>query len=67
VRPTRLALLVVVAIALSGCRSAPSDPGAGYCTPAGIRTTPTAGVSGLVGSVNALPASGVCRAFAAPR
>lgn len=57
---TRLGLLTIVAAALAGCASSPPSPLVGYCTPAGARTTPTAGVAGLVGSVNALPASGAC-------
>ena len=62
----RLALTAVVA-ALAGCASAsPSATGA-YCTPAGVRTTPTAGVSGLVASVNALPAAGACGTLPTPR
>jgi hypothetical protein len=54
--------LIVVAAALAGC--APASPYAttAYCTPAGLRTTPTAALGGLVGAVNALPAAGVCRA-----
>jgi hypothetical protein len=59
----RLGLIVVVAAALAGCASASPDATVAYCTPEGLRTTPTAGVSGLVGSVNALPAAGVCGAL----
>lgn len=63
----RLGLLVVVAVALAGC--APASPLAtvAYCTPAGVRTTPTAAVGGLVAAVNALPAAVACEALSTPR
>ena len=56
----RFALTAVVAAALAGCASASPYATGAYCTPAGVRTTPTAGVGGLVASVNALPAAGAC-------
>jgi hypothetical protein len=58
---SRLALLPILA-ALAGC--AATAP-VGYCTPAGMRTIPTAGIAGLVASVNALPAAGACGALPA--
>jgi len=60
---SRLALAVALT-ALAGCASTPP---VGYCTPAGVRTIPTAGVSGTVGSNNTLPASGVCGPLTTPR
>jgi len=60
---SRLALAVALT-ALAGCASTPP---VGYCTPAGVRTIPTAGVSGTVGSINTLPASGVCGPLTTPR
>ena len=59
--------LIVVAAALAGC--APASPYAttAYCTPAGVRTPATAAVGGLVASINALPAAGVCRARSTQR
>jgi hypothetical protein len=59
----RFALTAVVAAALAGCASASPYATGAYCTPAGVRTTPTAGVGGLVASVNALPAAGTCGAL----
>jgi hypothetical protein len=55
--------LVVVAAAVAGCAAPSPYATTAYCTPAGVRTSPTAAVAGLVGSVNAAPAGGVCRAF----
>ena len=60
---SRLALLLILA-ALAGCAS--TAP-VGYCTPAGVRTMPTAGVSGTVASINALPAAGACGPLTTPR
>jgi hypothetical protein len=60
---SRVALLLLL-VALAGCASAPP---VGYCTPAGVRTIPTAGVSGTVGSINALPAAGTCGPLTTPR
>ena len=62
-----LGLSLVVAVALAGCASAAPYATVAYCTPAGIRTTPTAAVSGLVGSINALPAAGACGALPTSR
>jgi hypothetical protein len=63
---SRLGLIVVAAV-LAGC--APASPYAttAYCTPAGVRTPPTAAVGGLVASINAMPAAGVCRALSTQR
>jgi hypothetical protein len=58
----RLGLMAVSAL-LTGCAAASPYATTAYCTPAGVRTLPTAGVAGLVGSVNAAPAGGVCRSF----
>jgi hypothetical protein len=58
----RLGLMAVSAL-LTGCAATSPYATTAYCTPAGMRTLPTAGVAGLVGSVNAAPAGGVCRAF----
>ena len=63
----RLGLIVIVAAAIAGCASGSPYATVAYCTPAGVRTTPTAAVGGLVGAVNALPASGACRALPTPR
>jgi hypothetical protein len=62
-----LGLVAVVAAALAGCASASPYATVAYCTPAGLRMTPTAAAGGLVGSVNALPAAGVCGALSTPR
>jgi hypothetical protein len=59
----RFGLIVVVAATLAGCASASPYATVAYCTPAGVRTPPTAGVGGLVASVNALPAAGACGAL----
>jgi hypothetical protein len=58
---------VIVAAALAGCAPASPYPTVSYCTPAGVRTTPTAAVGGLVAAVNALPATGACGPPATPR
>jgi hypothetical protein len=55
--------LMAVSAMLTGCAAASPYATTAYCTPAGVRTLPTAAVAGLVGSVNAAPAGGVCRAF----
>ena len=64
---TGLGLIVVAAAALAGCASASPYATVAYCTPAGVRTTPTAAVGGLVAAVNALPAAGACGALSTPR
>jgi hypothetical protein len=59
--------LIVIAAALAGCASPSPYATLAYCTPAGIRTAPTAGLAGLVGAVNALPAAGACGTLPTPR
>jgi len=62
----RLGLIVVLAATLAGCASASPYATVAYCTPGGVRTTPTAAVGGLVGAVNALSGVGACGTRSTP-